>query len=186
MKTTTAKKTGAKRWRVVTVGPMGKGKRVLKSPDGTIYQGTPGEVRAACLLPSERRALADALRLDWYLAGMSVKERRVLIQWRRQEVIMHHFCRLTPPGEMEAAALEIMTEAAARYVRQTVVEFEREQIRAGIDGVYDLAKSEMGRYELPMTRQELRAFEAVGGRVSDFCEALKLSEALHTKGGAER
>ena len=186
MKTTTAKKTNAKRWRIVTVGPMGKGKRVLKSPDGTIYQGTPSEVRAACLLPSERRALADELRFSRYLTGIGVKERRAANQWRRQEAIMRHFFRLTPPGETEAAAQEIMTEAAARYVGETVAEFEREWIRAGIDATFDLAMQETGRYELPMTRQELRAFEAVGGRASDFCEGLRISAALHAGGGVER
>ena len=181
MKTTTAKKTSAKRWRIVTVGPMGKGKRVLKSPDGTIYQGTPGEVRAACLLPSERRALADGLRCIRAI-GLSLKERRVLSQWRRQDDIKMHYLALRGND----AAFEIMTEAAARYVRQTVAEFECEQIRAGIDAVFDLAMQKTGRYELPMTRQELRAFEAVGGRASDFCEGLRISAALHAGGGVER
>ena len=181
MKTTTAKKTGAKRWRIVTVGPMGKGKRVLKSPDGTIYQGTPGEVRAACLLPSERRALADGLRCIRAIS-LSLKERRVLSQWRRQDGIKMHYLALRGND----AAFEIMTEAAARYVGETVAEFEREWIRAGIDATFDWAMQETGRYELPMTRQELRAFEAVGGRVSDFCEGLRVSAALHMGGGAER
>ena len=84
------------------------------------------------------------------------------------------------------AAFEIMTEAAARYVGETVAEFEREWIRAGIDAVFDLAMQKTGRYELPMTRQELRAFEAVGGRASDFCEGLRISAALHAGGGVER
>lgn len=181
MKTTTAKKTSAKRWRIVTVGPMGKGKRVLKSPDGTIYQGTPGEVRAACLLPSERRALADGLRCIRAIS-LSLKERRVLSQWRRQDGIKMHHLAL----RVNDAAFEIMTEAAARYVGETVAEFEREWIRAGIDATFDLAMQKTGRYELPMTRQELRAFEAVGGLASDFSEGLRISAALHAGGGVER
>ena len=137
--------------------------------------------RAACLLPSERRALADGLRCIRAIS-LSLKKQRVLSQWRRQDGIKMHYLAL----RVNDAAFEIMTEAAARYVGETVAEFEREQIRAGIDGTFDLAKSETGRYELPMTRQELRAFEAVGGRASDFCEGLRISAALHAGGGVER
>ena len=158
----------AKCWRTVYVGPRDGKTPVLRSPDGTEYRGTRGEVSAAALLPSERRMLADGLRILRMVGFRDPNERRELCMASRREAIARHGRGYVILGS--DAATEVMTEAAARYAGINVGELKRRAILSEIEALLDDAG------EFPLTRRERLALEATGKRQSDFNCLLKLRE----------
>lgn len=174
VKKTNKRRTGKheKYWRTVYVGPKDRKTAVLRSPEGVEYRGTREEVSAAGLIPSERRVLAEGLRVAHIVFSNPIERRKACERRRRDAIEAHghgwHF-------RNSSAATEVMIEAAARYVGVKVAELKRRAILTEIEAIID------ANGELPLTRRERLAFEATGKRQSDFCCWMKLKEKLASR-----
>ena len=142
----------------------------LRRADGAEYRGTRAEVSAAALLPSERRMLADGLRILRMVGFQDPNERRELCMASRREAIARHGRGYVILGS--DAATEVMIEAAARHVGVKVAELKRRAILSEIEAILDADG------EFPLTRRERLALEATGKKQSDFCTLMKLRGKL--------
>lgn len=143
-----------------------KGERVLVDPDGSIYHGTPGEVREAALMPDSRDALAQSLQLARYLreeGTFGAAEFRAHCAARRREAIQ--FGSLDTNGLCTVAISAdrlIMLQAGSRLVRgegETFDDFCVDLFDAEISALMDAAECETGKREIPLTRHERAALE---------------------------
>lgn len=163
----TAKKnnTTAKKWREVrTARGM-----ALKSPGGRLYYGTPAEVRDAALMPWRRDALAQSLQLYRYchnagaidaahFAMVCAARRREAINFGRAD-LKSGTCVTIP------ADVFIKLAAGSRLVRDDFDGFLDDLFAAEISALLDVAQSETGKREIPLTRHERAALArcAAGG-----------------------
>ena len=168
----TAKKNNTRRiWRTVTRNGVTR----LVAPDGTRYAGTAAEVNAAALMPDRRDALAQSLRLARYLrntATLDAAECRAMCEDRRRKAIQCGAADAKcPRGIPISAEMLIKIKAGSRLVRGYEESFEdylAEVFRSELDALLDVAQSETGRREIPMTRHERAALARISasGRVA--------------------
>lgn len=103
------------RWR--TVRRKG-GTRVLISPDGREFLGTPAEVARCAATPERRRSLAESLRVARFVTYPGTEERRRIAALRRREAILETEAdaKLGLGGGVSLPpALAIRARAAARF-----------------------------------------------------------------------
>ena len=148
-------------WRETTR----KGERVLIDPDGRIYHGTAQEVRDAALAPWRRRALAESLRLALFLRNsdtIGADEFREMCGDRRRSNLMFG-------ANDESASVRIPMGifiklcAGARLVGfDSIDDFFADLWDEEMRALADVAESETGKREIPLTRQERAALERIG------------------------
>ena len=155
---TTAGKTATGKWRETTR----KDVRVLIDPDGRIYHGTAKEVRDAALVPWRRSALAESLRLAFYLRRSEVidaAEFSEMCRDRRRHAIMGGAHDESASVSIPADVF-IRLQAGARLVGfDTFDDYLAELWRGELEALLDFAQSETGKREIPLTRQERAALE---------------------------
>ena len=167
-----AKKNNTRRiWRTVTRNGVTR----LVAPDGTRYTGTAREVRDAALMPDRRNTLAQSLRLARYLrntATLDTAECRAMCEDRRREAIQCGAADAKCPHNLPISAeMLIMLQAGSRLVRgyeESFGDYLAEVFRSELDALLDVAQSETGRREIPMTRHERAALARISasGRVA--------------------
>lgn len=131
-------------------------------------------MRRAGLLPDERHSLAEGLYINYLAFWNKPEVMREQSAFRRMDAIRFHAFR----SRDEDAALDVMVGAAARFLGKGFRDFKREAVLSQVEATMDLAKSERGSYELPMTRQERAALDGLGSSQAEFCLAWKLEGAL--------
>ena len=166
-KTASKSAKGARRgtWKFVIKG----GCRVLRSPDGRYYYGTAAEVREARLSPFCRKSLANSIRFyrDLKSRAFTRDEITALIREARCNTIRHWSSDCQNCGLHYHSmggipvALELLSEAAARYMGVGVNAFAVEWTKAAIAATQSEAQSS-GLDSLPLTRYERRALSALG------------------------
>ena len=156
----TAGKTATGKWRETTR----KGERVLIDPDGRIYHGTAKEVRDAALVPWRRSELAESLRLAFYLRRSEVidaAEFSEMCRDRRRHAIMGGAHDESASVRIPADVF-IRLQAGARLVGfDSIDDYLADLWRAELEAILDLAQSETGKRELPLTRHERAALERI-------------------------
>ena len=156
-KNNTAK--GGAVWRSVAT----KRGTALRSPDGRLYYGTAAEVRDAALMPWRRDALAQSLKLHRYcrdcgtfdaadFAECCAMSRREAIQYGTFDAI--HGESVSVPAD-----IYIKLVAGSRLVRDTFDEFMDEIFNSEIESLLNVAQSDTGKREIPLTRHERAALE---------------------------
>ena len=148
-------------WRMTTR----KGERVLIDPHGHIYHGTAQDVRAAALTPIGREGLAHDIKWARHVAerlNYTPEERREYVSEKRRDAIRkeNHFVLF---GEQLAipADVYILLRAGARLVRDNFDAFLEELWEAEISALLDVAESETGKREIPLTRYERAAIDRI-------------------------
>lgn len=160
-----AKKNNTRRiWRTVTRNGVTR----LVAPDGTRYTGTAREVRDAALMPDRRNTLAQSLRLARYLRSegtLDAAECRAMCEDCRREAIRYSATDAKClHGIPISAEMLIKIKAGSRLVRGYEESFEdylAEVFRSELDALLDVAQSETGRREIPMTRHERAALARI-------------------------
>ena len=170
-----AKRGGAAKWRTVAT----KGGTVLISPTGERYHGTAAEVRAAHIAPRWRDYLARQIWLAKSVERENLAELEKVVAEQRREIIMFDHADRTDAAERDR---DIMYRACARYLCQTVEQFESTWIDAGISAAID-EMPDGGEF---LTRHER---EALTTPWSDWCDYIAFKTkialkkiALKTKG----
>ena len=148
---------GGKLWRTVTT----KNGKMLKSPDGRLYYGTAQEARDAALTPRERDALAVRLKFNRSLrdrgafnadelAAYCMESRRDAIMWGEAD---------EKTGEYIAIPTDtyIRLRAGARLVSDDFDAFIKDMFESQITALLDIAQSDTGKREIPLTRYERSA-----------------------------
>ena len=145
-------------WKAIKKG----GRPALHSPSGKIYFGTPAEVREAALMPWHRKSLAESLKLQRHIRDKGIydaDEFRACCAGRRRDWILHDG-GVPDDALVKIPAREyILLCAGSRLVRNGVKDFFAELWRSEIDALLDIAESETGKREIPLTRQEKAALE---------------------------
>lgn len=154
------KEPKAKIWRTV----KRRGRLALRSPSGAYYYGTAAEIRDAALMPCERDLLARSMRLARSLRRdgvYSMCECREIVSAHRREAIQFGATDARRGVCVEVPAADyIMLVAGARMLgHDDFDEFLAEIWRSERVSFQDFAASQLGKCEVPMTRQERRAFE---------------------------
>ena len=157
----TAKGNTRRVWRTTTR----KGERVLIDPDGRIYHGTAQEVRAAALTPWRRRALAESLRLALFLRNsgtIGADEFREMCADRRRSNLMFGANDKTASVRIPMGIF-IKLCAGARLLGFDSINDLLDDLWDGqMESLADIAESETGRREIPLTRHERAALERIG------------------------
>lgn len=160
----TATKTRCRVWHTVTRNGVTR----IISPDGAQFYGTAKEVREAALMPDYRDALAQSLRLARYLrntATLDAAECRAMCEDRRREAIQYSATDAKWPHNLPISAeMLIMLQAGSRLVRgyeESFGDYLAEVFRSELDALLDVAQSETGRREIPMTRHERAALARI-------------------------
>ena len=146
----------------------GSGRYFHRAPDGRRFYGTAQEVRNAILMPWRRKMLADELRfIRSYAEGHDVT-REELAAWameKRRDAIH--------AGAMDAhdgvsirisADIYIKLVAGSRLVRGTFDGYVNGLFNSEISALLDVAESDTGKREIPLTRHERAALDAIGAR----------------------
>lgn len=154
------KEPKAKIWRTVKK----RGRLALRSPSGAYYYGTAAEIRDAALMPHARDMLARSMRL-----ARSLRRDGVYSDGECREIVAAHRREAVQFGAADArrgvcvevpAADYIMLVAGARMLGyDDFDDFLTELWRSERESFLDFAASQLGKREVPMTRQERRAFE---------------------------
>lgn len=173
----TAGKTAKGKWRETTR----KGKKVIIDPDGRIYHGTPEEVRDAVLVPWRRSALAESLRFALYLRRSGIIDAAEFSEMcadRRSNIMFG--------AHNESASVSIpadvflQLQAGARLVGfDSIDDYFADLWRGALEIILDLAQTETGKREIPLTRHEQSALERIRGKQ---CERASTSWRFPTGG----
>ena len=151
-------------WKTITKD----GRRALRSPDGRIFYGTPSEVREAALMPWRRDALSESLKLQRFIRQKGIytaDEFRACCAGYRRDMVRQDG-GVPDDALVEIPAREyILLCAGSRLVRNGVKDFFAELWQTEIDALLDVAESETGKREIPLTRHERAALAR--------CEAAK-------------
>jgi len=137
----------------------------LRSPDGRLFYGTAQEVRDAALMPWRRKMLADGLRFIRSYAERHETSREELAEWaksKRRDAI--HFGRTDAHDGVSVtipAAMYIKLFAGSRLVRGTFDGYAEELFNSEISALLDVAESDTGKREIPLTRHERAALDAI-------------------------
>jgi len=148
-------------WRTVAT----KRGTALRSPDGRLYYGTAQEVRDAALMPWRRKMLADGLRFIRSYAERHETSREELAEWaksKRRDAI--HFGRTDAHDGVSVtipAAMYIKLFAGSRLVRDSFSGVMDELFNCEISALLDVAESDTGKREIPLTRHERAALDAI-------------------------
>ena len=136
------------------------GRPALRSPSGKIYYGTPAEVREAALMPWHRKSLAESLKLQRYIRQKGVytaDEFRACCAGYRRDMVRQDG-GVPDDALVEIPAREyILLCAGSRLVSDSVKDFFAELWQTEIEALLDVAESETGRREIPLTRHERAA-----------------------------
>lgn len=166
----TAKKNTRRIWHTVTRN----GVTCLVAPNGTRYRGTAQEVRDAALMPYKRDALAQSIVFARYIAAQfdyTPEQRREYVREKRREAIrtwhlethLGNSIRISPE-------LYLQLTAGARLVMgdgEKLEDYFRQLFESELEALLDVAQSETGKREIPMTRHERAAFARLSaGRVA--------------------
>lgn len=146
-------------WRTVAT----KRGVALRSPDGRLFYGTAQEVRDAALMPWRRNALARSLNLHRHcrdcgtfdaaeFAECCAASRREAIHFGRADALIGVSVHIP-------AATYIKMLAGSRLVRDDFDEYLAELWDGEVSAFIDVARSDTGRPELPLTRHERAALE---------------------------
>jgi len=154
------KEPKAKIWRTV----KRRGRLALRSPSGAYYYGTAAEIRDASLMPRERDMLARSMRLARSLRRdgvYSMGECREIVAAHRRESIQFAAmdARRGVCVEIPAADYVALVAGARMLGYDDFDEFLAELWRSERTAFLDFAQGQQGKREIPMTRQERRAFE---------------------------
>lgn len=146
----------------------GSGRYFHRAPDGRRFYGTAQEVREAALMPWRRNMLADNLRFIRSYASRHGISREELAAWameKRRDAIhagahdAHDGVSVTIP-----AATYIKLLAGSRLVRDSFDGYAEELFNNEISALLDVAESDTGKREIPLTRHERAALDAIGAR----------------------
>ena len=152
-----------KTWRTIRK----HGKCILRSPGGMEFTGTPREVREAALMPEERARLADSLRF-WRnfrsAEKWSAEKLREVCAEKRRDAIMMSRTSCSPASCGSSFAVDEATRiklvaGARELLGQTLAEFVESTFSDVLEMLLDLAQSETGKREIPLTRHERAALE---------------------------
>ena len=153
-------------WRETTR----KGERVLVSPDARVYYGTAQEVRESALMPYRRKMLADSIKFARYISARfnyTPEERRACVAEKRRDAIIagcsdaHTGTNIPIPNDVY-----LQLCAGARLVLgdgETLDDYFAQLFRGELDALLDVAQSETGKREIPLTRHEKAALERLRG-----------------------
>ena len=144
-----------------------KGVRVLVDPAGNVYYGTPEEVREAALMPERRDALAQSIEWARHVAdkfNYTPEQRREYIRETRRDAI-HSGAYDAHFGESVhvAADVYILLKAGARLVSDNFDEFLAEVFQHELEALLDVAETDTGKREIPLTRYERAALDRLRG-----------------------
>ena len=144
-----------------------KGQRVLVDPAGNVYYGTPEEVRKAALMPFRRDALAKSIKWAQYTAdkfNYTPEQRREYIREKRRDAI-HSGAHDAHFGERVhvPADVYILLKAGARLVSDNFDEFLAEVYSSELEALLDVAETDTGKREIPLTRYERAALDRLRG-----------------------
>ena len=148
-------------WRTVAT----KRGTALRSPDGRLYYGTAQEVRDAALMPWRRKMLADGLRFIRFYAKGGKISREELAEWaksKRRDAIQ--FGRMDAHDGVSikiSADIYIKLVAGSRLVRGTFDGYAEELFNNEISALLDVAESDTGKLDIPLTRHERAALDAI-------------------------
>ena len=152
------------RWRTTTR----KGERVLIDPDGHTYHGTAKEVRDAALMPDRRNGLAQSLQLARYCRDKGTFDARTYkgyCLYKRREAIQSGAMDATTPHTLSVdAETMIMLEAGSRLVRgdgESFGDYLAVVFQGVVDSLLDVAERVTGKREIPLTRHERAALDAI-------------------------
>lgn len=151
-------------WRTTTR----KGERVLVDPDGHVYHGTAQEIREAALMPYRRKMLADSIKFARYIAAefdYTPEERREYVREKRRDAIScGHFDAHTGTNIPIPNDVYLQLCAGARLVMgdgETVDDFFAQIFQTELEALLDVAQSETGKREIPLTRHERAALAKI-------------------------
>ena len=156
-----AKAKTSPRWRKL----VREGEPCLVSPEGHVFYGTAQEVRLAALPPDSRARLADELRA-WRCAyrGRPADEVRARVRALRRAAIRAGALDMRLDwGYVPIAPRErLLLKAGARLAGFASFEdYFRDIVRIEIESLLDLAETETGKREIPLTRHERAALERI-------------------------
>ena len=147
-----------------------KGQRVLVDPDGNIYRGTAQEVRDAALMPYRRDALARSLNLHRYCRNCGTFDAAEFAERcaasRRDAIHFGWADALIGVSVHIPAATYIKMLAGSRLVMgdgEKPEDYFRQLFESELEALLDVAQSETGKREIPMTRHERDALERLRG-----------------------
>lgn len=152
---------GAKVW--LSNRRDGNGRYFHRDPDGRRWYGTSAEVREAVLMPWRRKMLAHELRFIRSYAEDYGTDPETLAEWaksKRRDAIQagradaKDGVRVTIPADVY-----IRLVAGARLVRNNFDEYLADLLDSEISALLDVAQSDTGKREIPMTRHELSALD---------------------------
>ncbi len=185
-KTETAGKTAKRcaQWRETKQN----GRKVLHSPEGRNYYGTPAEVRETVVMPWERDMLAkslhDSRRVSVCGKNRADGRREEAAEERRNAIkrasVRWHNGR-APLADI-SAELAIRVRASARYMGRTLSEYLEEVLAASVDATAELSQSEIGTYTLPYTKRERAALERLGESAEKYPCVTAWKEAVEQVG----
>lgn len=152
-------------WRTTTR----KGERVLIDPHGHTYHGTAQEIRDEALTPTSRRNLANSIEFVRRMAEQFThthEERREYVreyvrEKRRDAIEKEHCFAYLQETITVPADVYILLRAGARLVREDFNEFISQVFRDELEALLDVAESETGKREIPLTRYERAALDRI-------------------------
>ena len=159
---------GAKVW--LSNRRDGPGRYFHRGPDGRRWYGTPAEVRDAALMPWRRKMLADGLRFIRSYAEDYGTSREELAEWakeKRRDAI-HAGAADSTSGVSVTIPADVYIKwcAGMRLVRGSedadagIVEL----IESEISALLDVAESDTGKRDIPLTLHERAALEKIGAQ----------------------
>ena len=149
---------GAKVW--IPNRRDGNGCYFHRDPDGRRWYGTPAEVREAVLMPWRRDMLARELRFIRSYAEDYGTDRETLAE---REKAQRREARQAGSDGWGGGSVTIPADtyirlvAGARLVRDNFDEYLAELWNSEISAFLEVAESDTGKREIPMTRYELAA-----------------------------
>ena len=153
------------RKRVWKRGRDRAGNPYIIDPDGRKYHGTSAEVREAALTPWRRAALAQSLKVQRscrdHGAIRAVDFAECCATDRLEAIEMGTFDTTDGVNVRIPTDVFIMLSAGSRLVRDDFDEYLAELWEAEISALLDVAQSDTGKREIPLTRHERAALARV-------------------------
>jgi len=136
-------------------------------PDGRKWHGTPAEVRESALTPWRRDMLAESLHFIRFYANRHGTDREAVAGWARSKRLDAIQARTI--GDVDAtvtipADVYIRLCAGARLLGLTNGEFFADLWETQISALLDVAQSDTGKREIPLTRHERSALDRLAAR----------------------
>ena len=136
-------------------------------PDGRKWHGTPAEVRDSALTPRRRDMLAESLRFIRFYANRHGTDREAVAGWAKKKRLDAIQARTVDDVGAKVtipADVYIRLCAGARLLGFTSGEFSADLWKSEISALIDVAQSDTGKREIPLTRHERAAPERLAAQ----------------------